>query len=518
MRYFVLFVTFFIATHLQSQSLYDEAIYLQKSMEGNLFPFGVASGDPSASSVVLWTKLNVNTVAEETVSWEIAEDTALQKVVSRGVYTAQYGTAFTVKVVVDNLQPGKTYFYRFSAQDKFSPIGRTKTAPTNEASALGFAVVSCNNYQHGYFNVYRLIANRNDIDAVIHLGDYIYEYGVNTSGKKPQVRDHIPAHEIVSLQDYRSRYAQYRLDDDLQEAHRLHPFIVIWDDHEFANNTYKDGAQNHQQKEGEWDERKQRARQVYFEWLPLADNDSQSIIRKLSYGNLADVFMLDERVEARDKQLGHPTELSTASASRTMIGKTQAEWLMQGLVDSKAKWKVMGNQVMFSELDLHKLSKKYARNLDAWDGYPIERNKLLDDMYAYNLKNILILTGDIHTSFAFDLVRNPQDKASYNRKTGKGVIGAELVTPSVSSSNLDERIPRGLAKMVGGLVKGKKTNPHMKFNNLVDHGFVYLRLTSQDAQATWIYCKTVKKHVFTTRKSKSLQTNFDNNKLLKFHP
>ena len=518
MRLLVLFFSLSLFYRAQAQPLYNSAIYLQKNVLGNMFAFGVASGDPSSNSVVLWTKLNWKYTSDVQVQWEIAEDTAMQQIVTKGVKFANMESAFTVKFKVEDLQPGKTYFYRFLAKDQYSPIGRTKTAPTNGASKLKFAVVSCNNYQHGYFNAYRLIANRCDIDAVIHLGDYIYEYGVNRTGKKPQIRDHIPEHEILTLVDYRSRYAQYRLDEDLQEAHRLHPFIAVWDDHEFANNTYKDGAQNHQAAEGEWEERKKCARQVYFEWLPIADNDSLSIIRKLNYGDLAEVFMLDGRVEGRDKQLEHPNELAQAGIDRTMIGKLQADWLVRGLVESKAKWKVMGNQVMFSELDMHKLSKKYARNLDAWDGYPSERNKLLNDMYTANLKNILVLTGDIHTSFGLDLVRHPQDKTSYNRKTGKGVIGAEIVTPSVSSSNLDERIPRGLAKLVGKLVKDKKTNPHMKYNNLVDHGYVLLQLSAKDAVATWVYCKTVKENRADMRKSKSWITKYDANHLTKYRP
>jgi alkaline phosphatase D len=174
---------------------------------------------------------------------------------------------------------------------------------------LKFGVVSCNNYQHGYFNAYGILAQQYDIDAVIHLGDYIYEYGVSNNKKKPQVRNHIPETEILSLVDYRSRYAQYRLDKDLMEAHRLHPFITEWDDHEFANNAYKDGAGNHQEdKEGAWEARKAQARKVYFEWLPIADNPEESIIRKLNYGGLAEIFMLDERAEARSKQLESPTD------------------------------------------------------------------------------------------------------------------------------------------------------------------------------------------------------------------
>jgi len=518
MRYIFLLLAVCSLKNVESQPLYDDAIYIQKNVLKNIFAFGVASGDPTANSVVLWTKINWNYTTEVQVQWEIAEDTLMQQTVARGVYMAQPSTAFTVKLLVGDLKPGKHYFYRFVAKDQTSPIGRTKTAPTDAAKQLQFAVVSCNNYQHGYFNAYRLIANRADIDAVIHLGDYIYEYGVNRSGKKPQIRDHIPTYEILTLRDYRSRYAQYRLDEDLQEAHRLHPFIAIWDDHEFANNTYKNGAQNHQQNEGDWEERKQRARQVYFEWMPVTDNDSLSIIRRLNYGRLAEVYMLDGRVEGRDKQMDHPAELANADSNRTMIGNAQADWLINGLKMSTSKWKVLGNQVMFSELDMHSLSKKYARNVDAWDGYPHERDMIMDEMYAAGLKNVIVLTGDIHTSFGFDLVRKPQNKKSYNRRTGKGVIGVEIVTPSISSSNLDERIARPLAKLAGSLVKNKRFNPHLKYTNVVDHGFVLLCLTEERMVAEWIYCKTVKQPTQEQRKSKSYQTVYNQNRLTKYKP
>ncbi len=478
------------------------------------FYFGVASGDPKSNRVVLWTKLVNIESYKTTVSWVIATDSSLKNIVQSGKTGTDTSSAYTVKLNVENLAPYTTYFYQFTVGEKHSPIGRTKTAP-NDATQLKFAVVSCNNYTNGYFNAYRSIAQRNDIDAVIHLGDYIYEYGNNRHKKGKTVRSHIPDREILILQDYRTRYAQYRLDKDLQEAHRLHPFITEWDDHETANNSYKDGAQNHQANEGDWEERKSIAKRVYFEWLPIQDNDAKSVIRKISYGNLADVFMLDERLEARSKQLNHYTDSSYLSSERHMIGDAQSDWLEQGIKNSKAIWKVIANQVMLSEIDVSGISKKIGKIMDIWDGYPVERDKIMQFFYDNKINNIIVITGDIHSAFAFDLVAHPKDKKRYNPKTGAGVIGAEFVCTSISSSNIDERVPRGLAKLVGSLAKSKKHNPHLRYTNVVDHGYTILTLTKGKARADWYYMKTVKKKTDKLFPVKSWSTLTEKNSLFR---
>ena len=505
---------FFCATqaqlqyHKEIETLFDPAL--------KPFYFGVASGDPQQTQVVLWTKIFPETHQRMTVKWEVATDTLMQNIVANGSAETDSFSAYTVKVVVSDLLPHQHYFYRFHTQGTYSPIGRTKTAPDKEIAALKFAVVSCNNYQHGFFNAYGIVAAQYDIDAVIHLGDYIYEYGVSRNKKKPQVRNHIPETEILSLMDYRSRYAQYRLDKNLMEAHRLHPFITEWDDHEFANNAYKDGAGNHQEsEEGSWEDRKARAKKVYFEWLPIADNPEESIIRKMNYGGLAEIFMLDERAEARSKQLESPADTNLYNKDRAMLGKSQAAWLTQGIMHSTAKWKVISNQVIFSELDAHKLSKKHARLMDSWDGYPVERKEMMDSFYSNNVKNIIVITGDIHTSWAFDLVQHPQDKTIYNPKTGKGVIGAEFVTPSLSSHNLDERVSKGFARIIASFLRGRKTNPHLRFNDLTSHGFILLDLNAERAKATWFFCETVKRPSLHYATKNSWSTKFNQNKLVR---
>ncbi len=497
-----------------SQPLFDPLLNDFRNPALKPFYFGVASGDPHQTDVIIWTKVWDETGKPVTVKYEVATDTAITQIVATKEITTTAASAYTVKVLVTELQPNTTYFYRFSTDNAYSPIGRTITAPVT-AGGLKFAVVSCNHYEGGFFNAYRLIAERTDINAVIHLGDYIYEYGANRINKKSVVRTHIPTHEILTLQDYRSRYAQYRLDSDLQEAHRLHPFITEWDDHEFANDTYKEGAKNHQKEEGDWEERKARAKKAYFEWMPITDNDGQSITRKISYGNLADVFMIDTRTEERCKQLNSPQDTLLSCETRTMLGKKQTDWLIDGIDNSVAKWKIMANQVVFSELDAHQLTKKYAINPDAWDGYPVERKAMLDSFYAHNVKNIIVITGDIHLSWGFDLVQDPKNKKRYNPQTGEGVIGAEFVTPSVSTNGIGEKFPRGLSNIIGSIVKRKSTNPHLKFQNLVDHGFLVLDLNDERAKATWVFCKTVRKKSTMHNEFNSWQTKYNDNKLVR---
>lgn len=513
MKFFATLTAVIFCLAAGAQPLFNEEITPLLNPSLKPFYFGVASGDPQQQQVVIWTKVWSEDTAPVPVQWEIATDTLLQNTVAKGVVNALAASAFTVKVLVQQLQPNTTYFYRFSAGSVYSPVGRTRTTPV-QADSLRLAVVSCSHYEAGFFNAYGLLAQRHDLNAVIHLGDYIYE-GSYAGSKKPGVRQHIPAREILSLQDYRSRYAQYRLDSNLREAHRLHPFITVWDDHEFANNCYKDGAGNHQPEEGDWEARKERARKVYFEWLPVTDNEKETIIRKITYGNLADIFMLDGRTEGRYKQCASPQDAQLADSTRTMLGKEQADWLTHGMQNSAARWKVIGNQVIFSEVDAHKLSKKYAINPDAWDGYPFERKALFDSFYVHGIKNILIITGDIHTSWAFDLVQNPRSKNSYHAKTGKGVIGAEFVTPSVTSGNLSSRLPRGLATMLGGLLKKKATNPHLRFLNVVDHGYILLDLNNEQAKGTWYFCKTVLKPTYKTTAKNSWVTRYNENRLVK---
>lgn len=489
-----IWLTLLLLGSLTASAQFHPAVSQLYNPELAPFYFGVASGDPHPNEVLLWTKLVPpdSTVVQE-VAWELAADSAFTAILQRGIAVATPETAFTIKVLVNNLQPNTYYFYRFRNAGRWSPIGRTKTTPAGNVEKLRLAVVSCVNYTTGHFNALELLAHRKDIDVVLHLGDYIYEYGSGGNLKKGFVRQHIPPHECITLMDYRSRYALYRLDPQLQEAHRLHPFIIIWDDHESANNAYVSGAQNHDpQKEGNWDDRKNAAVKAWFEWMPTPDNPQGYIFRRFSFGKLADLWMLDERLIGRSPQASGPDDPSLADTSRHMIGDEQRKWLLEGMLASSALWKLIGNQVIFSPVhDSRVFNRAPSVAMDRWDGYPAERNLLFKFWHDHDINNIVVLTGDVHTSWAFELTAQPLNPALYDRKTGKGVIGAEFTTPSVSSFNFDEVVPKFITWEAKRRFKRKKHNPHLRFLDLNHHGYLTLTLTPTFAQADWYFAKTI---------------------------
>jgi alkaline phosphatase D len=447
-----------------------------------LAPFyhGVASGDPLSDAVIIWTRIST-TESSEDVAWEISEDTSFSNIVASGNFVTDASRDYTVKVDVTGLNSNTYYYYRFKAADgTYSMIGRTKTAPTaDEVEQLRFATVSCSSFQHGFFNVYNTITERNDIDAVIHLGDYIYEYG---PGEYGDLRDHEPAKEIVELIDYRTRYAQYRLDPALRNIHQQYPFIVMWDDHETADNSFRDGAENHQPViEGTWEDRLSVAAKAYMEWLPIRqvdpDNDIK-IYRQFNYGNLADIFALDTRIIGRDEQIGFfdqifPDVLN--DTTRKLLGDEQMAWLKNGLQNSTAKWKVLAQQVMVGPFRVFDI----IANSDQWDGYEAERQSLFYFIDDNDIDNVVVLTGDIHTSWAMDL---PVGRSQYVPTTGENSVGVEFVTTSVTSPGFP----------IGTLVPIiKEENPHMKHINLTDHGFGLLTLDAEKTQNDFYFVNTI---------------------------
>lgn len=477
------FLLFFIG-QVFSQNTYHSD--LEKLLpKDELFPFGVASGDPQTDGVVIWTKTNPQ-MGNTTLEWIVARDSSMEKVVRAGVVETTSERAFTAKVFVDKLQPGRTYYYCFFIGKNVSPIGRTKTAPEGEVEKIRLGVVSCSDFRSGHFNAYGDLARRKDIDAVLHLGDYIYEYGNRKWGpkrqRKTQIREHIPNHTLHSLEDYRTRYGQYRLDPQLMECHRMHPFITVWDDHEIANDlnaSFPDA------------QREAAALQAYFEWLPVRDNPDQSIVRNFTFGNLAELWMLDTRLEGRSPQVRNLDDPNRQSEERSMLGEEQVKWLTDGMANTEAQWKLIGNQVLFSHLHHSKVfNRTPGAHMDKWEGYPVERRRLFDFFYQNEIENIVVLTGDIHTSWSFDLVADPLDSDSYNRKTGKGVIGAEFITPSVTSFNFDEVVPGILATFARYRFCRKKHNPHLNYLDLTRHGYLVLTLTENEARSDWYFVKT----------------------------
>ena len=336
-------------------------------------------------------------------------------------------------------------------------------------------MVSCSNYEAGYYNAFARIAERDDLNAVIHLGDYIYEYEPDRYGNKSLDRKHLPAKEITSLSDYRTRYAQYRLDKDFQKAHQMHPFITIWDDHEVANNVFKEGAENHQPEDGDFMSRKEAAKKAYFEWLPVRDNKTKDIYRTIHFGKTADLILLDERLAGRTYPVDSVNQAEFHSENRSMLGEKQRNWFKEELKNASGTWKVIGNQVIFSPLDISPFGWGSPVNLDAWDGYPHERQDICQFMEDNQISNVIITAGDTHSSWAFEVPSNDRQKS----------IAIELGTTSITSANSDEGRPVEQVLKAEKILQDK--NPHLKFTNLRDHGYLILSLYSTEAIAEWYY-------------------------------
>jgi len=450
--------------------------------EVHYFQHGVASGDPLPDAVILWTRITRTVLEPIMVTWEVAAEPGFAQPVASG--TAETSTArdYTVKVDVRGLQPGRTYYYRFRAGMEVSPVGRTRTAPQGPTARARFGVASCSSYAQGYFHAYRALAGRLDLDAVIHLGDYIYESGPGQFGTD---RVHEPAHECLTLADYRARHAQYKRDAHLQEVHRQHPFIPVWDDHESADNAWKTGASNHQPNEGDWAARKAGAQQAYAEWMPIRDQDDRTKIwRKLGWGDLADLVMLDTRLWGRTQ--ADPSIIGPAppdDPTKTILGDDQAAWLEEQLRTSTARWRLIGQQVMMANLVL---TPGTLINLDQWQGYPASRRRFLDFLRTNMVSNVVVLTGDIHSSFACELVVDPLDPAMYDGASGKGSVAVELVTPGITSPGL----PPALVPTVD---QARPSNPHVRWLDLLRQGYMVLDVTPERVQSAWYLYPDIKK-------------------------
>jgi alkaline phosphatase D len=405
------------------------------AQDAELAPFlhGVASGDPLPDGVVIWTRVTPADGAPTEVTWRIALDADLVQVVRQGSLTTDASRDHTAKVDVRGLEANRWYFFEFEALGARSIVGRTRTAPAGAVESLRFGVVSCSNFQGGFFNAYARLAERNDLDAVVHLGDYLYEYGNGDdrygpgTGELASARDHQPPTEMVSLADYRLRHANYKLDPDLRRLHQLYPWIVTWDDHESTNNSHRDGAQNHQAEEGDWSARKAAAQQAYAEWMPIRVADPAKIYRSLRFGDLLDLIVMDTRLEGRDREVGSTgsTILSGAEIddpARQMISAAQRTMVFDALSRPGATWKVVAQQVILGQWNgggapaLPALPDQpifkprtggNALNPDQWDGYTAERDRLFSHIRSAGVDNVVVLTGDVHTSWALDLTEEP---------------------------------------------------------------------------------------------------------------
>lgn len=460
MRCFLFSIILLSTLSLSAQNPADVAARTQLDTRFAPFYHGVASGDPLSDRVIIWTRLTTSDPGPATVGWEVGTDTAMSNIVKFGTFTTSDSIDYTVKVDVTGLQPGTWYYYRFIYNGRASLTGRTYTAPVGDVDSLRFAIVSCTNYPGGWFNAYGNLANRNDIHAVLHLGDYIYE-----SGGSSDDRDHEPPGEILSLSDYRIRHSQYKLDADSRCIHQMYPFITVWDDHESSNNAWKGGAEGHDTGDGPWPERKATAVKAYHEWMPIRTpdvNDSVRIYRRIQYGDLIEFFMLDTRLYARDEQV---TGNQMGDPGRHLLGPDQLGWLSDGMKTTSARWKMLGQQVMMAPLEAF----GFPLNPDQWDGYSAERDRLYDTILTHNIEDVVVLTGDIHTAWANDL-----PGAAYDPGTGANSVGVEFITASVTTQNSVVQFGSQLIQL---------GNPHVKFVNLDDHGYFILDVNKTRTQA-----------------------------------
>lgn len=469
------------------------------------FQHGLASGDPLPDAVVLWTRVTPTPDAapgsgrgdDVEVSWEVATDEAFADVVDEGAVVTGPARDHTVKLDVRGLDPATTYWYRFRlGPDVVS--GRTATAPADDADLqrLRLAVVCCANWQAGHFSAYRLLLDH-DPDVVVHLGDYLYEYERGKYSHGPDwddVREHDPPHETISLADYRRRHAQYKTDPDLALLHARVPMIATWDDHEVADGWFADGAFEHQPgSEGRWETRRDAATRAYDEWMPVRlsgtaePGDGTRITRRFRFGTLADLSMLDLRSQ-RDERV-EPGDEALADGARTLLGD-QAGWLADGLAASPARWKLVGNPVMIAPMLMpvrprgEELALKATTdpmtwgpaepNTDTWDGYPQERRRLLERLAAEEVDDVVFLSGDVHTAWANEVELDGR------------AVAAEVVCSSVTSNNVDDFMgtrPRTVSLAMEEAIA--RTNPHVRFVNLDDHGFCVVDLTPARARVEW---------------------------------
>ncbi|GAA3493144.1 alkaline phosphatase D family protein [Streptomyces prasinosporus] len=466
------------------------------------FLHGVASGDPLPDGVLLWTRVTPTPEAipgsglgpDTEVTWTVARDGAFTDVVAEGSTLATAASDHTVKADVRGLRPATDYWFRFSAGGTDSPVARTRTAPAADAAVAGlrFGVVSCSNWEAGHFSAYRHLAARGDLDAWLHLGDYIYEYATGEYGTRDRVvRPNAPAHEIVTLADYRVRHAQYKTDPDLQALHAKAPVIAIWDDHEIANDTWSGGAENHTEgAEGTWAARRAAAKRAYFEWMPVRPALAGTTYRRLRFGRLADLSLLDlrsfrsQQVSLGDGEVDDP--------DRTLTGRAQLDWLKAGLTASDTTWRLVGTSVMISPFALGSLpasllkpltkllglpQEGLALNTDQWDGYTDDRRELLAHLRAHAVRNTVFLTGDIHMAWANDV---PVDAATYPLSPS---AATEFVVTSVTSDNLDDivKVPEGTVSAVAApLIKA--ANRHVHWVDTDRHGYGVLDVTAERAQ------------------------------------
>lgn len=513
----------------------DTPVVEESGIKIQNFNHGVASFDPISDAVIIWTRFEGQD-NDVDISWQVATDPNFQNIVREGKNTAKKEFDFTLNIDVQELPSGLKFYYRFIEENtqSMSVVGETITLP-REGQALDkitLAVASCANFASGFFNVYNAMA-KSDADVIVHLGDYIYEYEIGGFGTNANSvntvalgREHKPKEEILSIEDYRTRYKQYRSDKGLQLAHQKKPFICVWDDHEVTNDAYKDGAENHDPSEGSFEERKKRAIQVYSEFIPVRTNDPSIIYRSFDFGNLLSLHMLDTRIIGRDKQLVFTDFFNTDQSfdfagfgaallnpNRKMIGDTQLNWLASKITSNK--WQVLGQQVLMARMfipaellinlgqptevvqktlgDLVAIKQRMligdstltpqetARvttvapyNLDAWDGYAVEREKILS---LFAGKKLINLAGDTHNAWFSDIT-----DASGNK------VATEIATPSVSSPGFEDFLNLTTPEAIEGFQLALQfLIEDLNYTDSARRGFLKAEFRTSGVTATWSF-------------------------------
>ena len=513
------------------------------------FLHGVASGDPLTDSLILWTKVTpAQQVDSVQLLLEVSDSPDFSKVQHQQLCLARKEANYCCKVDLTGLQSGRSYYYRFSDSKTVSAIGHGKTLPSGSVSEVRFAVLSCSNYPAGYFHVYQQVAQQ-QLDAVLHLGDYIYEYeqGGYATERSAELGRALAADnqaEIVSLSDYRKRYALYRSDKDLQQAHASHSFICVWDDHEITNDAWTDGAENHQPNEGDYQLRKLNALQAYYEWMPirpLVAGQQQSLSRSFAFGDLVDLHMLDTRIEGRNQQLeyAHYTDKSSGAfdsqrfiadltnPKRTLLGQKQQQWLQAQLLRSKAQYQVLGQQVLMAKMmfpsellsafskpgpelvdkiaqltalkqrvvsgdtslsaeDKKRIETVVAYNLDAWDGYPYEREVIYKTAQQQN-KKLVVLAGDTHNAWASSLHDQQGNK-----------VGIELATPSVSSPGIETYLKLNTTQVEQLAAVLPTLIDELEYCNLHQRGYLLVAFSKAQVDARWFFIDDITKKQYQT--------------------
>ena len=513
-----------------------------RAQTGAAFNHGVASGDPLQDRVILWTRVTPTDPAKDVlVRWRVFEDARKKRRAGHGSQMARAASDHTVKVDVTALKPGRDYWYEFEAGGVTSPLGRTRTLAARGDAPVALAIASCSLYPNGYFNAYQAIADLPKVDAVLHLGDYIYEYGGERSygmdSPTAAQRRHDPDHETLTLADYRRRHAQYKSDPQLQAAHARAPWIVVWDDHETANDSFALGAQNHQPEEGDWAERKAVALKAYFEWMPIRDPKpgqgmAEAANRSFHFGDVASLIMLETRLAARDKQLNYADlgEAPTAEAieafrgrmndpGRKMMSAAQEAWVGDELaksVKTGRTWQVLGNQVIMARtavpspsaidpadrkrlqevagrLDrmerLSKLGLPYG--LDMWDGYGAARDRLYGLMKAAGAHGVVV-SGDSHAFWVNELWDAPE---------GGQRLAAEFGTTGITSPGAGDAL-KGIP--IGRLYAER--NREVVFSDQAAKGFVLLTLSKDEAKGELMAVSTIQAPTFETAVLKTFVT------------